>query len=106
MACSATASCAACSSRLPPTHPYLSCCTRTRSLATCTPTPSSPEPVLMGERPYDLMTTTPATPTMTTLAPATHELERQLPRSASRGMARTLARNQEAISHHVAYTEF
>ena len=49
------------------------------------------------------MTTT----TMNTLAPATHELERQLRTLSLSGMAQTLlARNQEAISHHLAYTEF
>ena len=46
-------------------------------------------------------------PTMTTLAPATHELERQLRTLSLSGMAQTLlARNQEAISRHLAYTEF
>ena len=45
--------------------------------------------------------------TMTTLAPPTHELERQLRTLSLSGMAQTLlARNQEAISHHLAYTEF
>jgi IstB-like ATP binding protein len=45
--------------------------------------------------------------TMTTLAPSTHELERQLRTLSLSGMAQTLlARNQEAISHHLAYTEF
>jgi DNA replication protein DnaC len=44
---------------------------------------------------------------MTTLAPPTHELERQLRTLSLSGMAQTLlARNQEAISHHLAYTEF
>src|SRR6266581_3644153 len=53
------------------------------------------------------MTTTTATPMMTTLAPATHELERQLRTLSLSGMAQTLlVRNQEAISHHLAYTEF
>ncbi len=53
------------------------------------------------------MTTITATPTMTTLAPATHELERQLRTLSLSGMAQTLlARNHEAISHHLAYTEF
>ena len=47
------------------------------------------------------------TMTMTTLAPPTHELERQLRTLSLSGMAQTLlARNQEAISHHLAYTEF
>ena len=47
------------------------------------------------------------TTTMTTLAPSTHELERQLRTLSLSGMAQTLlARNQEAISHHLAYTEF
>src|SRR5258708_8551861 len=51
------------------------------------------------------MTTT--TTMMTTLAPPTHELERQLRTLSLSGMAQTLlARNQEAISHHLAYTEF
>src|SRR5712691_531667 len=51
------------------------------------------------------MTTTMTT--MTTLAPPTHELERQLRTLSLSGMAQTLlARNQEAISHHLAYTEF
>ncbi len=41
------------------------------------------------------------------MAPATHELERQLRTLSLSGMAQTLlARNQEAISHHLAYTEF
>jgi DNA replication protein DnaC len=54
-----------------------------------------------------MTTTAIATPTMTTLAPATHELERQLRTLSLSGMAQTLlARNQEAISHHLAYTEF
>jgi DNA replication protein DnaC len=45
--------------------------------------------------------------TMTTLASSTHELERQLRTLSLSGMAQTLlARNQEAISHHLAYTEF
>src|SRR5437763_1498082 len=49
------------------------------------------------------MTTT----TLNTLAPATHELERQLRTLSLSGMAQTLlARNQEVISHHLAYTEF
>jgi DNA replication protein DnaC len=53
------------------------------------------------------MTTTTAPPTMTTLASATHELERQLRTLSLSGMAQTLlARNQEAISRHLAYTEF
>src|SRR5438128_12580655 len=53
------------------------------------------------------MTTITATPTMTTLGQATHELERQLRTLSLSGMAQTLlARNQEAISHHLAYTEF
>ena len=55
------------------------------------------------------MTTTArtSTTTMTTLAPPTHELERQLRTLSLSGMAQTLlARNQEAISHHLAYTEF
>jgi DNA replication protein DnaC len=55
------------------------------------------------------MTTTTRTSmtTMTTLAPPTHELERQLRTLSLSGMAQTLlARNQEAISHHLAYTEF
>src|SRR5438132_1057080 len=54
------------------------------------------------------MTTTTTLPTtMNTLAPATHELERQLRTLSLSGMAQTLlARNQEAISHHLAYTEF
>lgn len=52
-------------------------------------------------------TNTNATTTMTTLGPATHELERQLRTLSLSGMAQTLmARNQEAISHHLAYTEF
>lgn len=47
------------------------------------------------------------TMSMTTLAPSTHELERQLRTLSLSGMAQTLlARNQEAISHHLAYTEF
>jgi hypothetical protein len=47
------------------------------------------------------------TTTMATLAPSTHELERQLRTLSLSGMAQTLlARNQEAISHHLAYTEF
>jgi DNA replication protein DnaC len=54
--------------------------------------------------PSPLMTTM---TTMTTLAPPTHELERQLRTLSLSGMAQTLlARNQEAISHHLAYTEF
>jgi DNA replication protein DnaC len=54
-----------------------------------------------------ITTSTAATPTMTTLAPATHELERQLRTVSLSGMAQTLlARNQEAISHHLAYAEF
>ena len=41
------------------------------------------------------------------LTPATHDLERQLRTLSLSGMAQTLlARNQEAISHHLAYTEF
>ncbi len=52
-------------------------------------------------------TNTNGTTTMTTLAPSTHELERQLRTLSLSGMAQTLlARNQEAISHHLAYTEF
>ena len=48
-----------------------------------------------------LTTTTP------TLAPATHELERQLRTLSLSGMAQTLlARNHEAIANHLAYTEF
>jgi DNA replication protein DnaC len=44
---------------------------------------------------------------LTTLALSTHELERQLRTLSLSGMAQTLlARNQEAISHHLAYTEF
>lgn len=51
--------------------------------------------------------TTKTSMTMTTLAPSTHELERQLRTLSLSGMAQTLlARNQEAISHHLAYTEF
>src|SRR5437016_7996747 len=47
------------------------------------------------------------TMTMTTLAPPTHELEPQLRTLSLSGMAQTLlARNQEAISHRLAYTEF
>ncbi len=42
-----------------------------------------------------------------TLAPATHDLERQLRTLSLSGMAQTLlSRNQEAISHQLAYTEF
>jgi DNA replication protein DnaC len=45
--------------------------------------------------------------TMNTLSPPTHELERQLRILRLSGMVQTLlARNQEAISHHLAYTEF
>jgi IstB-like ATP binding protein len=44
---------------------------------------------------------------MSTLAQATHELERQLRTLSLSGMTQTLlARSQEAISHHLAYTEF
>src|SRR5919206_5311082 len=51
--------------------------------------------------------TTITTPTLTPLAPASHELERQLRALSLSGMAQTLlARNQEAISQHLAYTEF
>src|ERR671932_1554494 len=54
------------------------------------------------------MTTTTTKPATTaTLAPATHELERQLRALSLSGMAQTLlARNQEAIANHLAYTEF
>jgi len=52
-----------------------------------------------------ITTTKPAS--TATLAPATHELERQLRALSLSGMAQTLlARNQEAIAHHLAYTEF
>jgi DNA replication protein DnaC len=45
--------------------------------------------------------------TMTTLAPPTHELERQLRTLSLSGMAQTLlARNHEAIANQLAYTEF
>src|SRR5438874_4225899 len=51
--------------------------------------------------------TTRSTTTSPTLAPATHELERQLRALRVSGMAQTLlARNQEAIANHLAYTEF
>jgi DNA replication protein DnaC len=51
--------------------------------------------------------TTNGTTSMTTLAPGTYELERQLRTLSLSGMAQTLlARKQEAISHHLAYTEF
>src|SRR5438045_7857655 len=53
------------------------------------------------------MPPTMTTTSMTTRAPATHELERQLRTLSLSGMAQTLlARNQQAISHHLAYTEF
>ena len=52
-------------------------------------------------------TTTSLPTTLNALAPAPHELERQLRTLSLSGMAQTLlARNQEAISHHLAYTEF
>ena len=51
--------------------------------------------------------TTIATTASPTLAPATYELERQLRALRVSGMAQTLlARNQEAIANHLAYTEF
>ena len=51
--------------------------------------------------------TTIATTTSPALAPATYELERQLRALRVSGMAQTLlARNQEAIANHLAYTEF
>ena len=53
------------------------------------------------------MTTIATTTTSPTLAPATYELERQLRALRVSGMAQTLlARNQEAIANHLAYTEF
>ena len=52
------------------------------------------------------MTKTGTPTTMNTLASATYELERQLRTLSLSGIAQTLlARNQEAISHHLAYTE-
>src|SRR6266571_2153301 len=63
----------------------------------------------MKDTPPTMTTTTKTTmsTTMNTLAPPTHELERQLRTLSLSGMAQTLlARNQEAISHHLAYTEF
>src|SRR5260370_38814174 len=62
----------------------------------------------MKDTPLSMTTTTTkiSMTTMTTLAPPTHELERQLRTLSLSGMAQTLlARNQEAISHHLAYTE-
>jgi DNA replication protein DnaC len=51
--------------------------------------------------------TTIAHTTSPTLTPATYELERQLRALRVSGMAQTLlARNQEAIANHLAYTEF
>ena len=66
-------------------------------------------PTMKDTSPTMTTTTTKTTmpTTMNTLAPATHELERQLRTLSLSGMAQTLlARNQEAISHHLAYTEF
>ena len=64
----------------------------------------------MKDTPPTMTTTTNTTlpiTMMNVLAPATHELERQLRTLSLSGMAQTLlARNQEAISHHLAYTEF
>ena len=53
------------------------------------------------------MTTIAATSTSPTFAPANHELQQQLRALRVSGMAQTLlARNQEAIANHLAYTEF
>jgi hypothetical protein len=59
------------------------------------------------DTPPSMTTSTTTKTTLTTLAPVTHELERQLRTLSLSGTAQTLlARNQEAISHQLAYTEF
>jgi hypothetical protein len=112
-ACSAIAPCADSSSRPPNGQWFHTCCRSTPSSATCASTPRSLEsasPTKKDTSPTMTTTTTKTTmptTTMNTLAPATHELERQLRTLSLSGMAQTLlARNQEAISHHLAYTEF